>query len=328
MRLRLKALAARDAKTPAPADLAARPAVLAAVAEPAAARDVADLLVNFADDIVRALAAPGTPERAETLATFDAALQRLEADSDALARRPDAGADRPDRPGADRPSARIAKPAPGAQGCRSRCSPMCARRRPAPTARSPTATSARRSSPRRPTCSSRPASAAESDALLKANLAQEPLALLPDVGPGGNAKRRGDKAEALRWYREAYEKSEGPATRLQWGASYLAALVDLAPADEAAIEAHDPAALARGGGPARRLRAAQRPLAAARRQEAAGLGPGRRPRRVDDAAARRARHALRLRRAAASADRAACKSLLTPAAKATRLSRTALRSST
>ena len=81
MRLRLKALAARDAKTPAPADLASRPAVLAAVAQPAAARDVADLLVNFAADIVRALAAPGTPERAETLATFDTALQRLEADT-------------------------------------------------------------------------------------------------------------------------------------------------------------------------------------------------------------------------------------------------------
>ena len=32
-----------------------------------------------------------------------------------------------------------------------------------------------------------------------------------------NAKKRGDKAEALRWYREAFEKSEGPATRLQWG---------------------------------------------------------------------------------------------------------------
>ena len=52
-----------------------------------------------------------------------------------------------------------------------------------------------------------------------------------------NAKKRGDKAEALRWYREAFEKSEGPATRLQWGASYVNALVDLSPADEAAIEA-------------------------------------------------------------------------------------------
>ena len=66
-----------------------------------------------------------------------------------------------------------------------------------------------------------------------------------------NAKKRGDKAEALRWYREAFEKSEGPATRLQWGASYVGALVELAPHDEAAIEAARRPALERGGGAAR-----------------------------------------------------------------------------
>ena len=53
----------------------------------------------------------------------------------------------------------------------------------------------------------------------------------------GNARRRGDKETALRWYRKAFDTSEGPATRLQWGASYVGALVDLAPADEPAIEA-------------------------------------------------------------------------------------------
>jgi hypothetical protein len=51
-----------------------------------------------------------------------------------------------------------------------------------------------------------------------------------------NAKKRGDKAGALRWYREAFERSEGPATRLQWGAGYVSALVELSPDDEAAIE--------------------------------------------------------------------------------------------
>jgi hypothetical protein len=51
-----------------------------------------------------------------------------------------------------------------------------------------------------------------------------------------NAKKRGDKAEALRWYEEAFDKSEGPATRLQWGASFVSALVELAPQDEARIE--------------------------------------------------------------------------------------------
>jgi hypothetical protein len=53
---------------------------------------------------------------------------------------------------------------------------------------------------------------------------------------GGNAKKQGRKADALRWYEEAFNKSEGPATRLQWGSSYLAALVELSPEDAPRIE--------------------------------------------------------------------------------------------
>jgi hypothetical protein len=137
---------------------------------------------------------------------------------------------------------------------------------------------------------------AESDALLKANLAKSHSPYYLMSGLAGNAKRRGDNAEALRWYREAWEKSEGPATRLQWGAGYLNALVEMAPADEAAIEAATLQLWKEAATPARRVRAAQRPLAAARRQEARRLERGRRAREVDDAAARRARHALRLAR--------------------------------
>ena len=76
----------------------------------------------------------------------------------------------------------------------------------------------------------------ESDALLKANLAKShsPYYLMSALA--ANAKARGDKAEALRWYEQAYAKSEGPATRLQWGASYVSALVDLAPQDAQRIE--------------------------------------------------------------------------------------------
>ena len=236
MRLRLKALAARDAKTPAPADLAARAAVLAAIADPAAAREVADLLVNSADDLVRALAAPGTPERAEALATFDTALQRLEADK-TLSR-----ADRMQALIARVALVRIDLPEDGAK--------------PAPSPKMPEALLARvREEAARAdreitdgyerqaviTAAAylleRAGLGDESDALLKANLAKShsPYYLMSELAV--NAKKRGDKAEALRWYREAYEKSEGPATRLQWGASYIAALVELAPNDEQAIEA-------------------------------------------------------------------------------------------
>ena len=38
------------------------------------------------------------------------------------------------------------------------------------------------------------------------------------------------------FHSEAFARSEGPATRLQWGTGYLSALVDLAPQDAARIE--------------------------------------------------------------------------------------------
>ncbi len=77
----------------------------------------------------------------------------------------------------------------------------------------------------------------ESDALLKANLekSHSPYYLMTELAD--NAAQRGDDAQALQWHRLAYEKSTGPATRLQWGARYLAALVEFAPRDATAIEA-------------------------------------------------------------------------------------------
>ena len=77
---------------------------------------------------------------------------------------------------------------------------------------------------------------ADSDALLKANLAKShsPYYLMSQLG--GNARKQGRNDEALDWYAQAFEKSEGPATRLQWGAGYFGALVDLAPQDAARIE--------------------------------------------------------------------------------------------
>ena len=76
----------------------------------------------------------------------------------------------------------------------------------------------------------------ESDALLKANLAKShsPYYLMSQLG--SNARKLGRSDEALRWYEEAFARSEGPATRLQWGAQYVSALVELAPHDEARLE--------------------------------------------------------------------------------------------
>jgi thioredoxin-related protein len=314
MRLRLKALAAREAKTPAPADLAARPAVLAVVADPLAAREVADVLVNFADSIVRALSAPGTPERAETLATFDAALARLEADKTLS---------RPDRMQAliaRVDLVRIDLPEDAAK--------------PAPTPKMPDALLAhvREESARadreitdgyeRQAVVTAAAHllgqsglGSESDALLKANLSKSHSPYYLMLGLAGNAKRRGDKPEALRWYREAYEKSEGPATRLQWGAGYLSALVELSPSDEAAIESTSlqlwreaaalPDAFEQRSG--RSLQRVGKKLQAWSQGGAHRASMARLRGELDTLCASPGR---------SDADRAECKSLLTPAAKA------------
>ncbi|MTV39967.1 thioredoxin family protein [Duganella radicis] len=49
------------------------------------------------------------------------------------------------------------------------------------------------------------------------------------------AKRRNDVAGVLAWYGKAWQASTGPATRIQWGVTYLNSLIDLAPQDAAAI---------------------------------------------------------------------------------------------
>ncbi|SHH67553.1 thioredoxin family protein [Massilia sp. CF038] len=43
------------------------------------------------------------------------------------------------------------------------------------------------------------------------------------------AKKRGDAASAVAWYEQAWDSAQGAATRLQWGATYLQALIDFAP---------------------------------------------------------------------------------------------------
>ncbi len=75
----------------------------------------------------------------------------------------------------------------------------------------------------------------ESDALLKAEL---PKALSPYYHMlvlSSNAKERGDTKASLDWAERAWNESQGPATRLQWGTGYLTKLIDIAPQDEARI---------------------------------------------------------------------------------------------
>ena len=238
-RLRLDALAAVGDKTPAQPDAAALAMVTKLLADPVAARANADQIANNAPEITRVLSAPGTPQRAQLVAAFDAALKRLEADA-TLSR-------------ADRMSALIAqvslaridapKPVAGKTG-------KAAARPTLPDAlladvREHTARVDREITDGYERQAVITAAAylleesglgAESDALLKANLGKShsPYYLMSELA--SNAKNRGDTTEALHWYEEAFNKSEGPATRLQWGASYINAMVELAPEDEARIE--------------------------------------------------------------------------------------------
>ena len=62
------------------------------------------------------------------------------------------------------------------------------------------------------------------------------------------AKKRGDPAGALGWYERAWDSATGPATRLQWGATYLQGLVDFAPHEAPRIERFAGELLAELGG--------------------------------------------------------------------------------
>ena len=235
-RLRLKALAAVDEKAPPKPDAASQSTLLGLLGDGAKARVHMDVLTNFAPDIVRALSTKGTPQRAELLTAFDAALKRFEADT-TLSR-------------ADRMTALIAQvdlariDTPKAEGNAKPAKPKLPEALLADI-REQTARADREITDGYERQSVITAAAYllgtaglgdESDALLKSNLAKShsPYYLMSELA--SNAKARGDKTEALRWYEEAFDKSEGPATRLQWGASYVRALVEMAPTEEARIE--------------------------------------------------------------------------------------------
>jgi len=52
----------------------------------------------------------------------------------------------------------------------------------------------------------------------------------------GLAEKEGKTEEAVAWLRRAYEESNGPATRFQWGTNYVVGLLELTPEDAEGIE--------------------------------------------------------------------------------------------
>ena len=230
-RLWLKALAVSDDGQGVKPDAMLRELVRRVLADPALSREHIDALAGGAADIVRTLEAEGSAARAPLLAAFDAALVRLQNDT-TLSRgnRMDALYARIQLARIDIPkdTAQVQLPQPLLKDVRE----FVAR-----------ADREITDGYERQAVVTHAGSAlglaglwAESETLLKDNLAKShsPFYLMSQLG--SNARKQGKKDEALNWYGQAFAKSEGPATRLQWGASYLMALVDLAPQDAQRIE--------------------------------------------------------------------------------------------
>jgi len=230
-RLWLKALAASDDGQGVKPDAALRERVQRVLAEPAQARAQMDVLTNGAADIVRTLEADGSAARAPLVAAFDSALRRLEADTTLS---------RSDRMGAVYGRielARLGQPKDAVQVQLPEPLLKDVREHVARADREITDGYERQAVITYGAAALSQAGLwSDSDALLKSNLAKShsPYYLMSQLG--SNARKLGRKDEALQWYGQAWEKSEGPATRLQWGAGYLNALVDLAPQDAARIE--------------------------------------------------------------------------------------------
>lgn len=232
-RLWLKALAASEGGEGVKPDDALRARVQRVLADPLLSRQMMDVLTGSARTLVNVLQPEGSPGRAPLLASFDAALQRLQAD---------ATLSRADRQGAllarvelarlgqglARDAVQVALPAPLLAQVREQVARDDREIRDG-YERQAVITGAA-------WMLGRAGLWADSEALLESNLAKShsPYYLMSQLG--GNARRQGRTDEALRWYGEAFDKSEGPATRLQWGAAYLTALVELAPQDAARIE--------------------------------------------------------------------------------------------
>ena len=83
-----------------------------------------------------------------------------------------------------------------------------------------------------------------SDELLKYELPHAVAPYYHMLVLGGNAAKRHDTKSALAWYEQAWKKSEGPATKIQWGAGFVGHIVELSPADVGRVESAASAVIA------------------------------------------------------------------------------------
>ncbi len=230
-RLWLKALAASDDGKGLKPDAALAQRVTRVLADPVATRTQMDVVASGATEMAKALTADDSAERTTLVAQFDAALLRLQNDA-TLSRGDRIGVliERVDLARLGQPKDSTTPKLPEALVNEVReVSSRMDREISDGYERQAVITAVAH-------LQGQAGLWADSDALLKANLARShsPYYLMSQLA--SNAKKLGRRDEALSWYQQAYDKSVGPATRLQWGAGYVSALIDLVPQDAPRIE--------------------------------------------------------------------------------------------
>lgn len=228
-RLALRAIiAAAGSRDNAPPDRAhALARAQAVLRDPARARAVFDLLVEYAPQFVGLLSDPGSGQRAELAERWDARLAAFGADATL------ATADRLDALAARAALQRIVDP-------NQAIDPALAQAIHAAVTKADLGTTDRFERQAVISSAADALSAAgldaESDALLKAELVRSAAPYYFMVDLAVNARKRGDAATALDWYDKAYAAAQGPATRIQWGSRYVIALTQLAPGEADRID--------------------------------------------------------------------------------------------
>jgi thiol-disulfide isomerase/thioredoxin len=184
-----------------------------------------DIVIGYALELVRFLSAPGSAARMRLIALWSSALEGAELD-DTL----NIG----DRIAALRTRVRLARLGGVEPQLLARAREQVAAATAAAAAHAP----ALRHSVIN-TCAGMLSDAGlldEAELLLKAELEQSHAPFFFMHNLAALAKRRGEPGAALNWYEQAWHGASGPATRLQWGATYLLALLELAPGNTARIE--------------------------------------------------------------------------------------------
>jgi thioredoxin-like negative regulator of GroEL len=201
--------------------------VQALLDDPARARAQFDLLVQWAPMIAGALTDPGSADRRQLVERWDARLAAFAAD------RTLSTADRLDALSSRAALQKLADP-------NSPVPPALADAVRAAVAQADRDTTDRFERQSVITSAADALSTAglesESDALLKAELGRSASPYYQMIELAANARKRGDAAGALDWYEKAYTAAQGPATRLQWGARYVMALVELAPSQPERVD--------------------------------------------------------------------------------------------